>query len=182
MLVIKILNRLMKILNGRVVDLKLREQLRAHEPIRLHRELLHLEYHLLKRVQVVHAHLWRLWDWRGRVYDLLLLDDGLGSLELDLLVLVLHGAHLLALLGDLAGDLLLDALRVLEYLLHGVGRGRPVLLEDLRDVVDARGEVFDVCPLPEGLRSPNQILHVVVLGEVRILQVLVVPQKERGEV
>jgi hypothetical protein len=58
---------------------------------------------------------------------------------------------------------------MLEYLLHRVGRGAAVLLEDLSDLVDTRGKVLDVGPLSEGLGSTDQILHVIVLGEVRIL-------------
>jgi hypothetical protein len=70
---------------------------------------------------------------------LLLLHLYFRGLELDFLVLILHRTHLLTLLRDLPCDLLLNALGMLEYLLHRVGRGAAVLLEDLSDLVDARG-------------------------------------------
>jgi hypothetical protein len=104
-------------------------------------------------------------------------------LALDyILILTLHIGELALGLGYLGRDLLLYPLGVLKYLLHRIGGGGPVLLEDLTDLVDAAREVLDVRPLPECLRPPDQVLHVVVLREVRILQVLVVPQQERDEV
>lgn len=57
-----------------------------------------------------------------------------------------------------------------------------MLLENLCDLINARCQVFDVSPLPEGLSSPDEILHVIILGEIRILQVLVVPEQERSEI
>jgi hypothetical protein len=121
----------MEILYGRVVNFKLGQELTPHKVVCLHRELLHLEDHLLQRVKVVYANLrylrrrWLIYNW------LLLLNLDFSGLKLYLLVFILHGAHLLALFRDLPSDLLLDALGMLEDLLHCVCRGGAMLLEDL---------------------------------------------------
>jgi len=49
--------RLMEVLNGRVVDLKLSEELSAYEIISLHGEILHLKYHFLECVEILGGNL-----------------------------------------------------------------------------------------------------------------------------
>ena len=78
--------------------------------------------------------------------------------------------------------LLLDSLSVLKDLAHRIRSSRPVLLEDGRDLVDRGRQILDICPLSEGLSSSDEVLHVVVLCEVCVLQVFVVPEKERRKV
>lgn len=165
----------MNILHSCVIDFELCKQIRPDEVIGLYSEILHFENHAFHNVHVLYGDLWRL------DLDLLLLDCR-GGLLAYVLVLALHLRQLTVLLCHLGHHVLLDPLRVLEYLLHRVRRGRPMLLEDLRDLVDRGGQVLDVGPLTEGLRSTDQVLHVVVLSEVRILQVFVVPEEKRGEV
>jgi hypothetical protein len=57
-----------------------------------------------------------------------------------------------------------------------------MLFEDLGDLIDTLGKVLDVGPLSERFSSPDQVLHVRILREICILQVLVIAQKEGREV
>jgi hypothetical protein len=57
-----------------------------------------------------------------------------------------------------------------------------MLFEDLSDLIDTLGKVFDVCPLSERFSSSDQVLHICILCEICILQDLVIAQKERREV
>ena len=85
---------------------------------------------------------------------------------------------LVAALGQLLLDVFLGLLDVLVQFLEGVGGRGPVRLEVLVEVLEAVGEVLDVRPRPERLRTLYLVLNAKVVGKVLVVQISVVSQQE----
>jgi hypothetical protein len=171
------LDLLSDVLNLGIVQFELGHNVLFDVVVGLYREIFHLKDHLLKCVYIVQGNFWGFLSHGSRLQhgDLCGLI-GLVTLGLD--YVIGDGLHLLRELGFglryLGGDVFLNTLCMLEDLLHGVGSRCPVLLEHLSDLIYTGCQIFYVGPLTEGLGSPDQILHIIILCEIRIFQVLMI--------